>query len=169
MPAAAASSRLIEPATALAGRLLRVRWLVRARVWLYRGRLGVLLGPRMLMLEHTGRKTGDRRHVVLEVVDRPAPGRLVVVSGFGARAEWFQNVRADPRVRVYLGSRRPAAAVAELLTARQASAALRSYATHHPRSWATLRPVLETALGTPVSEHESGLPLLSLRLDGSTG
>lgn len=163
MPAAA-SSRLIEPAAALAGRLLRVRWLVRAPVWLYRGRLGVLLGPRMLMLEHTGRKTGARRYVVLEVVDRPAPGCLVVVSGFGGRAQWFQNVRANPRVRVYLGSRRPEPAVAELMTAEQASAALRSYAARHPRSWATLRPVLEATLGTPVSEHESGLPLLALHL-----
>jgi deazaflavin-dependent oxidoreductase (nitroreductase family) len=161
----AAVSRLIQPAAAVAGRLLRVRWLVRAPVWLYRGRLGMLMGPRMLMLEHTGRKSGARRYVVLEIVDHPAPGSYVVVSGFGARAQWFQNVRANPQVRVYLGSRRPAGAAAELLTAEQASSALRSYAARHPRSWAALRPVLEATLGTPVSEHETGLPLLSLRLD----
>jgi hypothetical protein len=38
--------------------LLRTRWIVRAPVGLYRARLGFLLGPRMLMLEHTGRKSG---------------------------------------------------------------------------------------------------------------
>jgi deazaflavin-dependent oxidoreductase (nitroreductase family) len=163
---AAVSSRLIEPAAALTSRMLRVRWLVRAPVWLYRARLGVLMGSRMLMLEHTGRKTGARRHVVLEIVDHPEPGRYVVVSGLGTRAQWFQNVRANPRVRVYLGSRRPEPAVAGLMTTEQASAALRSFAAGHPRSWAALRPVLEATLGTPVSEHETGLPLLSLRLDG---
>ena len=34
--------RMSSPAAALAGRLLRVRWIVRAPVWLYRARLGLL-------------------------------------------------------------------------------------------------------------------------------
>jgi hypothetical protein len=65
------------------GGLLRTRWLVRAPVWLYRARLGILLGPRFVMLEHTGRKSGARRYVVLEVVQHRAAGSYVVVSGFG--------------------------------------------------------------------------------------
>jgi hypothetical protein len=95
-----------SPGTALAASaagLLRVRWVVRVPVGLYRARLGFLLGPRLLMLEHTGRKSGARRHVVLEVVGHPQPGSYVVVSGFGDRAQWFRNVRADPRVRVFAG------------------------------------------------------------------
>lgn len=50
-----------------------MRWFVRAPIWLFRARLGFLLGSRLLMLEHLGRKSGGRRHVVLEVVTR-APG-----------------------------------------------------------------------------------------------
>lgn len=43
---------------ALGVRLLRARWLVRTPVWLYRARLGALLGRRLLMLEHTGSTCG---------------------------------------------------------------------------------------------------------------
>jgi hypothetical protein len=50
-----------SPGTALAAwaaGLLRVRWVVRVPVGLYRARLGFLFGSRLLMLEHTGRKSG---------------------------------------------------------------------------------------------------------------
>jgi len=87
--------------------LLRVRWFVRAPIWLYRARLGVIFGHRLLMLEHVGRNTGQRRFVVLEVVDHPAPDRYVVVSGFGTRAQWFRNVEANSQVCVYLASYAP--------------------------------------------------------------
>ena len=68
---------------AWAAGLLRVRWLARAPIGLYRARLGFLLGSRLLMLEHLGRKSGARRYVVLEVVARPRPGTYVVASAFG--------------------------------------------------------------------------------------
>lgn len=64
--------------TAWAAGLLRVRWLVRAPIGLYRAHLGFLFGSRLLMLEHTGRKSGTRRYVVLEVVGHPRPGTYVV-------------------------------------------------------------------------------------------
>lgn len=51
-------------------RALRNRRLVRSPIWLYRHGLGWLLGPRVLMLEHVGRKTGEPRYVCLEVVQR---------------------------------------------------------------------------------------------------
>ena len=40
------SSRIADAAAGL----LRTRWLVRGPVWLYRARLGALLGSRFLML-----------------------------------------------------------------------------------------------------------------------
>ncbi len=55
------ASRITQAIAARAARLLRVRWFVRAPIWLYRARLGFLFGPWLLMLEHTGRKTGARR------------------------------------------------------------------------------------------------------------
>jgi len=109
-----------SPVTAAwAARLLRTRWIVRAPVWLYRARLGLIFGSRLLMLEHTGRKTGIRRFAVLEAVDHPDPGTYIVAAGFGDRAQWLRNVRASPRVRVYAGARRPAAATARPLPPRR--------------------------------------------------
>jgi deazaflavin-dependent oxidoreductase (nitroreductase family) len=149
---------------ARAAGLLRVRWIVRAPVTLYRARAGFVFGTRMLMLEHTGRKTGARRYVVLEVIDRPRPGTYVVVSGFGTRAQWFRNVRADPRVRVWLGSRRPAPATARPLDRGEAVSALAAYAPRHPRAWAALKPVFEETLGARIDDQNTSLPLIALDL-----
>jgi deazaflavin-dependent oxidoreductase (nitroreductase family) len=116
------------------------------------------------MLEHTGRRTGIRRYVVLEVVDRPCPGTYVVVSGFGDRAQWLRNVRADPRVRVRVGARPPAPATARPLTSQDAAAALTAYARSHPRAWTALKPVFETTLGARIDSAGTSLPVIALDL-----
>jgi deazaflavin-dependent oxidoreductase (nitroreductase family) len=154
-------------APALAARLLRTRWIVRAPVWLYRARLGFVFGSRLLMLEHTGRKTGVRRYVVLEAVDRPDPRTYIVAAGFGDRAQWLRNVRATPRVRVYAGSRRPAPAIARPLTSEETAVALTAYARRHPRAWAALRPVFENTLGARIDSDGTSLPMVALDLGGS--
>lgn len=143
-------------------RLLQNRALVRAPIWLYRARLGFVTGQRMLLLEHIGRKTGARRYAVLEVVERPAPDRYVIVSGFGARSQWYQNLLADPHVRVSVGFRRNIAAVATPMRRDGAKAALARYAERYPRTWARIEPTLEAALQTP----ELDLPMVTLELAG---
>ena len=147
-----------------AAALLRVRWFVRAPIWLYRARLGFLFGSRLLMLEHVGRTSGRIRYVVLEVIARPADGTFVVVSGFGERAQWYRNVRAHPRVRIYVGGRRPVAASARVMSHSESSAALAAYALAHPRAWSALRPVFETTLGAQIGE-QTDLPMVELRID----
>lgn len=143
-----------------AARLLRVCWLVRAPIWVYRARLGAVFGSRLVMLEHTGRVSGRRRFVVLEVAGHPAPGTYVVVSGSGRRAQWFRNIQASPLVRLYIASRGPAPAVTRLLTREEAGAALATYAAAHPRAWASLKPVLEHTLGAEAGD----LPMVRLDL-----
>ncbi len=146
----------------LASRLVRTRWVVRAPIALYRWRLGGLFGGRLLMLEHRGRTSGLARYVVLEVVDRTDHASWVVVSGFGEHAQWLRNVRADPHVRVWSGSRRPVLAVAHELPAPDRAQVLRSYAARHPRAWHRLRPVLERTLGAPVDDDGANLPMVVL-------
>jgi deazaflavin-dependent oxidoreductase (nitroreductase family) len=146
-------------------RLLRCRRFVRAPIWIYRARAGALFGSRMLMLEHIGRTSGARRYVVLEVIDHPAPDTYVVASGFGAKAQWFRNIAANPRVRVYVGSRRPAAATARVLDQPAADRALGTYIDRHPRAWARFKGVLDQTLGTEVSATDTPLPMVELRLD----
>ncbi len=143
----------------LVGRLLTTRSLVRAPILLYRARLGFLLGPRVLMLEHVGRTSGRTRYVCLEAVDRPAPHTIIVVSGFGERAQWLRNLRAHPRCRVSTGLRHARPAVARELSPAEADAALARYAREHPRAWARLRDGIAST-GAAV-DH---LPMMELRL-----
>ena len=145
-------------------RLLRSRTLMRLPIRLYHARLGFLFGSRILMLEHLGRRTGARRHVVLEVVDHPTPDTYVVASGFGRRAQWFRNVSAEPRVRVWVGRRGATAATARKLTMAEADAALDAYVRRHRRAWNTMKPVLENTLGSPITERDTQLPMVELRL-----
>ena len=44
-----------------------------------------------------------------------APDIYVIVSGFGEAAQWYRNLLADPHVRISVGWRRNADAVAKLL------------------------------------------------------
>lgn len=150
---------------AVGARILRTRPLVRAPIWIYRAGAGALLGPRLLMVEHIGRKSGARRYVILEVVSHPAPGRYLVASGFGERAQWFRNIQANPRVRVYTRSRTPAPAVARTLTRHDGDAVLRDYASRHPRAWSQFKPVLERTLGGPIFESQTSVPIVELQLD----
>lgn len=110
--------------SALMGRMLQTRRLVRAPIFLYRLRIGFLLGHRMLLLEHRGRRSNLQRRVVLEVIDMPSADTYVIVSGFGETSQWYRNLRADPHVRVSVGWHRNVAAVATLLTPDGADATL---------------------------------------------
>jgi deazaflavin-dependent oxidoreductase (nitroreductase family) len=150
----------VSRSSELLARLLQNRTLVRAPIWLYRLRLGFLMGHRLLLLEHIGRKTGARRYAVLEVVERPAPDEYVIVSGFGERAQWYRNVLANPHVRVSVGFQRDVPAVATLMDRDAAKATLDRYARDHPQAWARIEPTLAAALQTP----ELDLPMLTLSL-----
>jgi deazaflavin-dependent oxidoreductase (nitroreductase family) len=149
---------------AMGARILRSRLLMRAPIWIYKARAGAVLGSRLLMPEHIGRKSGVRRYVVLEVVDHPTPVSYVVASGFVAKAQWFRNLKAIPRVRVYTGSRAPLPATARILTQQEADRALGAYINAHPQAWGRFRPVLERTLGSPITETDTPLPIVELRL-----
>ena len=150
---------------AIGARLLRSRRLMRAPTWIYRARAGALFGSRILMLEHVGRKSGAPRYAVLEVVDHPGPDVYVVASGFGRKAQWFRNIQANPRVRVHAGSHAPRRATARVLDQQEADRTLAGYRSRHPRAWERFRPVLEDTLGAPITDTDSPLPMVELRLD----
>ena len=70
---------------------------------LYRLGLARRLGPRLLLVTTTGRRTGRARTVGLNYA---RDGDVVyVISGFG-RTDWFRNLVADPRVQVQIGADR---------------------------------------------------------------
>lgn len=57
--------------------------------------------PLYLYLTTTGRRTGRAREI--EIWFTAHAGRYYVVAEHGERAQWVQNARADPRVRVRVG------------------------------------------------------------------
>ena len=144
----------------LMARILRTRSLVRAPIALYRAGLGRLMGERILMLEHRGRTSGLRRYVCLEVVERPARDRIVIVSGFGTRAQWYRNLAAHPACFVSIGAIRRAPARARMLPDGESAAALDRYRRVRPRDWELLRGAIEKATGRPVTQ----LPMVELTL-----
>lgn len=79
--------------------------ILHAPVWLFRARLGLLFGKRIVMLEYRGRRSGRLRRTPLEVVHRSGDAYLVC-SGTGPKADWYRNITANPAVALWVGSRR---------------------------------------------------------------
>jgi hypothetical protein len=78
----------------------------RLPIWFYRLGLGGMLGTRFLLLSHTGRRSGQRRQTVLEVVryDKEST-TFKVAAGFGTKSDWYLNIHANQRVTVGCGRR----------------------------------------------------------------
>jgi deazaflavin-dependent oxidoreductase (nitroreductase family) len=80
------------------------RRLLRLPIWLYRLGLGGLMNAISLMILTTrGRLTGLPRHTAIEY--RAHGSKLYVVSGWGERPHWCQNLIADPIVTIRQGGR----------------------------------------------------------------
>lgn len=118
-------------ASAPAPRLRLPRWAARAPILLYRLGLGFLLGHRFLLLEHRGRRSGQVRRTVLEIIQL-GDDVAVVMSGFGHRSDWLRNVAADPEVGVTIGRtrRRATARIADESEAVRRLAQFRSEHRH---------------------------------------
>ena len=131
-------------ATRLNGTLRR---LFRAPVNLYRWNFGRLLGHRFLLLTHIGRRTGLRRHTVLEVMEYRKEGpEAVVMSAFGRNADWLRNIEAAPAPEVVIGSQHFVAAH-RFLDEEEAMRVLTGY---ERRNWLIapiIRGVLSRLLG----------------------
>ncbi len=130
-----------------------IRRLFRAPVALYRWHLGWMLGHRFLLLQHVGRRTGQPRRTVLEVVAwHKHIQEAVVVSGFGPGSNWLRNIQANPQVQVRIGTS-SFAARARVLDADEAVAVIAAYE-HRQR---LVAPVIRAGLSW----------ILGWRYDGS--
>jgi deazaflavin-dependent oxidoreductase (nitroreductase family) len=119
-----------------------LRLLARLPIWLYRARLGWLLGGRFPMLAHIGRKSGLPRNTVVEVVRYDqAIDAYYIVSGFGEKADWFRNICQTPDVTGHT-DRRCLASVAERMSPEEAVSEFRDYARRHPTALRALSRVL---------------------------
>lgn len=107
-------------------------------IWLFRLHLDRLLGDRFLMLVHTGRKSGQPHQTVIEVVKYDnATDTYYVVSGWGEKADWYQNIRKTPRVTVHVRGR-VLKATAEFIPLENSIEIMKSYAHEHPMAFSEL-------------------------------
>ncbi len=118
------------------------RLLYRSPITLYRMHLGWLLGGRFLLLEHTGRVSGLPRQTVLEVVRHDDTQDVYyVAAAWGERADWFQNLQAQPEAMIQTG-RRKIKVHAEVLSSVGARQELLDYAQRNPTAARSLARLL---------------------------
>lgn len=111
-----------------------LKWALNLPTWLFRARLGFVMGKRFLMIEHRGRKSDKLYRTVLEVAGRYAQnGEFIVTSGTGAKADWYLNLKAGKLDAVWIGSKRHTASV-RFLEAEEAGSVFRDYETAHPKA-----------------------------------
>jgi len=145
----------------LGAKILTTRWAVRLPIPMFKVGFGFVFLGRLLMLEHRGRASGERRYVVIEAAEHESRDRIVVASGFGRAAQWYRNLEAEPRCGVSIGWRRRVPARAELLDAAESRALLDRYAARYPKAWAALHRSIVDATG----EADPEIPMVRLHLE----
>ncbi len=140
------------------------RFFFRAPVGLYRVGLGGVLGSRFLLLEHTGRTSGQLRSTVLEVLETGDDGAPVIASGFGESSQWYKNVTADPSVWMTRGRTRTTA-TAVRLDHDEALAVFERYRVDHPRAAKMLGERIGVSMIDDPEDAAAKLPLFRLVAD----
>ena len=146
-----------------------LRLVLRLPIALYRLKLGWLLGQRFVLLHHIGRKSGQVRKTVVEVVghDR-ASDAYYIVSGWGKHANWYQNLLATPQITIQVG-RRHLNVCAEPVPPAEGVRVLLDYRQNHPLATRELSRVLTGANLAKASPAElerivqEALPMVALR------
>ena len=132
----------------------------RLPILLYQAGLGWILGSRFLLLRHKGRKSGKVRAAVLEIIPSlPDAGSYFVVSGFGTRSDWYQNILQDSCVEIQVGRKRfPAQAIQ--LDSPDGAALFTAYAQKNPGSLQALSKIMgyETKI-SPQGIRDFGLKI----------
>lgn len=114
----------------------------RLPIFFYRSGLGWLFGKGFLFLRHVGRKTGKTRYAVLEIIHSvPEEGYYYVVSGFGTRSDWYQNIRSQSNAVIQIGKDK-FTAEGQQLAPDQGADILQIYARNKPGNLRTLSKLL---------------------------
>ena len=139
----------------------------RAPIWFYRMGLGSLFGKRFLLLNHIGRVSGQTRQAVVEVVNFDAQNNIYyAASGFGEKAQWFQNIMHTPNVNIQVG-RQKMSAKAKRLSLEDGFTIFQEYARQHPTALRELSKILNLPYdGSPesVSEMAKVLPVIAFKV-----
>ncbi|MFV0133646.1 nitroreductase family deazaflavin-dependent oxidoreductase [Streptomyces sp. HMX87] len=146
------------------------RLVARLPILLFRAGLGPLLGKRLLLLHHTGRVSGLDRRVVLEVVAHdPDTPSWTVASGFGPEADWYRNLRRQPKTVIQFGNRHHAV-TAHFLSPDEGASIMADYARRHPGTARRLCSFMGFDVDDgEASFREAGRSIPFVGLDAATG
>jgi deazaflavin-dependent oxidoreductase (nitroreductase family) len=109
------------------------RWLANLPRWFYQLGLGWVLGHRMMQITHRGRKSGQIRRTILEVLHYdPKSQEILVVSGWEGKTDWYRNIQREPPLEVRTGrvAYRP---VQEFLSSEETAQLILTLFRQHPR------------------------------------
>jgi deazaflavin-dependent oxidoreductase (nitroreductase family) len=73
-------------------------------VFLYRLRLGWLLGKRFMQLTHVGRRSGKVRRTILAVLRFDEDTRAIYAVSAWKGSDWYYNIQSTPALQVEIGS-----------------------------------------------------------------
>ncbi|MBI9050097.1 MAG: nitroreductase family deazaflavin-dependent oxidoreductase [Anaerolineaceae bacterium] len=84
-----------------------LRLFFRIPVYLYKLRLGWLLGKRFALINHVGRNTGKPHQVVVEIVEREeGTENVIVVAGYGEKSQWYKNLGKQKNTMIQIGNQK---------------------------------------------------------------
>jgi len=145
--------------------LSRLLW--RLPIGLYRAHLGWLLTSHFLLLEHVGRKSGQVRQAVIEVVQRDKVNDVYyIAAGFGQSSDWYQNLLKTPRAKIQSGFRK-ADVLAEVLPIEQAGNIIMDYARRYPTAIRTLARIIGYEAGKGEVDYRAFakvVPIVALKV-----
>ncbi len=145
-----------------------VAWLFKLPIVFYRLHLGGLLGDRVLLLTHIGRKTGQPHQTVVEVVQHDRVSEtFYVASGWGEKSSWYKNIMAHPQVTIQVGNQ-VYSALAERVTPDQGAHIMQDYARKHPLALRELARIMHYPLdGSETSAMNFGrnVPIIAFRIN----
>lgn len=127
------------------------RFVLRMPLTLFRLGLGDVLNLlRLMILTTRGRKSGEARYAAVEY--RRHGSKIYVVSGWGERTDWFQNLLVDPLVTLQLGREKVSALADKVTDPAEAARALQLFRQSAPARY-------DAVLGRLIEDEISGLKL----------
>lgn len=74
-----------------------------------------IIGAEWMLIATTGRKTGKRRETLVDVMDYDKANDVYYIeAAYGARADWYRNIKKTPVFEAQVGRRKFKAAANEL-------------------------------------------------------
>lgn len=100
-------------------------------VFLYRLRLGWLMGKRFMQLTHTGRRSGKVRRTILAVLRFDEKTWEIYAISAWKGSDWYYNIQSSPALQVEIGSIRYVPAQ-RTLSPEEITATFVDYRKRHP-------------------------------------